>query len=1087
VSKASKKLRREAASAKIRATDLSIFAISATLLAPLAIAQEATGGQENTTTKSDENLTEILVTGIRKALATAQEIKKESDTVVDSITATDIGAFPDKSVAEALQRVSGITVTRFAASGDTTHFSAEPSGVVIRGLPFVRSEFNGRDSFNANSSRGLSFADVSPELMRGVDTYKNTTAEMIEGGLAGTVNLKTALPFDSQGFVGAFSGEMGYGTLAETAKPAGSILLSNRWDTGIGEFGVMLNAAYSEVETESQGVQLLRFFNATNVAAYGGGTKWIPGGVDIRQNTYTRTRKGASFATQWQSPEESLLATLQYNRSEYQNDWEEYSLTAGVGNSQQPQGLVLGSEFATHPAGTPAYEFDSRGVFVRGVINDVANGWAGPTNNPQVAHPNGYRLRLNPMAPITEAPVYGSPDWTCYTWTEGQYLADGATTEAPCPGTRGAGLGADTRSSKQTNVTEDLSLNFRWTVNDRLGLNFDVQKIDSTVVNFDNSSNSKSATDLELDISGGKPRFEFHAPTGYGFTDGGYADPQNWFHEWTMEHAEDSTGEEWASRIDADIKLSEDGWMESLRVGVRRAEREQNVNWSNYNWGAVNPLWGLTSQPLFLNQGVWQDTYVAKDLGPDLVGGGVFGGGTFLHPRFDIVNNYQATRDLYSGRSNSWVALPDRTNCPVTTGTLFCPVEQLNVTEDTSAAYIMLKFGNDDTKIGNVSVKGNVGLRFVTTDVFSSGGVQFPRFNRPNPPTGGNAPDPRLFASAEDERFMNFASYTDSNGKAHKHFLPSFNVRFGLTDEQYLRFAASRALARPDMGLYKFYYSIAVDSADCAAGTVVYATPGNCSSAPVGWNPRYSAGVGNPSLKPTTADQADFTYEWYFSSSGSFTAALFYKQFNDYVTNVSTTLPFTNNGVTRNVSVTSPINSDGAKVAGAEVSYQTFFDKLPEPWNGFGIQTNYTYVDNKGVDNSGVTTVSGNGGTQQDAMISFTDLPLEGFSKSSYNIVLMFEKEKYSGRLAYNWRDQYLIGQADCCIKLPVWQEAYGQLDASFRYKPSTSWDIFLDIQNLTEEETVLRQQVNQEGLLLPRSWFTNDMRLQLGVRYRIE
>ena len=176
--------------------------------------------------------------------------------MVDSITASDIGAFPDKCVAEALQRMSGITVTRFAASGDTTHFSAEPSGVVIRGLPQVRSEFNGRDSFNANSSRGLSFGDVSPELMAGVDTYKNATAEMIEGGIAGTVNLRTHVPFDSEGFVAAFSAEMGYGDLAEEAKPSGSLLISNRWETGIGDFGLMANAAYSEVVTESQGVQL---------------------------------------------------------------------------------------------------------------------------------------------------------------------------------------------------------------------------------------------------------------------------------------------------------------------------------------------------------------------------------------------------------------------------------------------------------------------------------------------------------------------------------------------------------------------------------------------------------------------------------------------------------------------------------------------------------------------------------------------------------------------------------------------------------------------------------------------------------------
>ena len=136
MSKASRRLRREAAGAnRSRVAELSILALGASLLAPYAIAQEQDAGAakeqgEQSTAKSDDDLTEILVTGIRKAFATSQEIKREADTVVDSITASDIGAFPDKSVAEALQRMSGITVTRFAASGDTTHFSAEPSGVV---------------------------------------------------------------------------------------------------------------------------------------------------------------------------------------------------------------------------------------------------------------------------------------------------------------------------------------------------------------------------------------------------------------------------------------------------------------------------------------------------------------------------------------------------------------------------------------------------------------------------------------------------------------------------------------------------------------------------------------------------------------------------------------------------------------------------------------------------------------------------------------------------------------------------------------------------------------------------------------------
>jgi iron complex outermembrane recepter protein len=1072
VSKASKRLRREAASAKkSRAFDLSIFALGASsLLAPYAIAQDAaatTPAGEQETAKAGEDLTEILVTGIRRALQTSQEIKKEADTVVDSITATDIGAFPDKSVAEALQRMTGITVTRFAASGDTSHFSAEPSGVVVRGLPQVRSEFNGRDSFNANSSRGLSFGDVSPELMAGVDTYKNATADMIEGGIAGTVNLRTHVPFDSQGFVAAFSAEMGYGSLAEEAKPAGSVLISNRWDTGAGEFGIMLNAAYSEVTTESQGVQLLRFFNATGVAEYGGGTKWLPGGIDLRNNTYFRTRKGASFATQYRTPNDALTATLQYNRSEYQNDWEEYSLTAGVGNSQQPQGLVLNSAFSRPAAGTPAYEFDSRGVFVRGTINEGPDGWTGPAVNPVIAHPNGFTPNDG-----------GAPTWTCYTWGH-----------ANCPNTRAAGLGVDTRASTQTNITEDLSLNLRWDVNERLGLNFDIQKIDASVVNFDNSANSKTAADIFLDISGDKPRFEFRQPTGYGWTPGGFADPQNYFHEWQMEHAEDSFGEELAARVDADIDIG-DGWLDSLRLGVRTADREQQVNWSTYNWGSVQPLWGLQNDvPFFLNQGFWQDTHTPIDLGSDQVGGGVFGGGTFLHPRYDIVANYDATRDLYGGgRSNSWVALAERACVdPESPSALYCPVEMLDVTEDTRAAYVMLKFGGEDTKIGNVSVKGNIGLRYVTTDVSSTGGAQFPLYVAPGAPEPGMNPNPRSLATAADIAFMNQGNYEAVGGDDHTNVLPSLNVRFGLTDDQFLRFAASRAMARPDMGLYKFYYTVGVDQGDCASGTVTWTVPGDCNSMPLAWTPRYSADTGNPTLKPTTADQADFTYEWYFSDSGSFTAALFYKKFNDYIVKRSFDEQLTNNGVTRTVNVTRPVNADGAKVTGFEVAYQTFFDKLPEPWNGFGLQTNFTWVDNKGVNNTGVTTVSGNGGTNQDANITFTDLPLEGFSKTAYNVVLMFEKSKFSARVAYNWRDQYLISQADCCIKLPIWQDAYGQVDASVHFKPSSSWDIFLDAQNLTEEETVLRQQVNNEGLVLPRSWFTNDLRLQLGVRYRIQ
>ncbi len=164
------------------------------------------------------------------------------------------------------------------------------------------------------------------------------------------------------------------------------------------------------------------------------------------------------------------------------------------------------------------------------------------------------------------------------------------------------------------------------------------------------------------------------------------------------------------------------------------------------------------------------------------------------------------------------------------------------------------------------------------------------------------------------------------------------------------------------------------------------------------------------------------------------------------------------------MSVTGPITGDGAKLRGFEVAYQQFFDALPEPWNGLGVQANYTYVDNQGITNSNLMTVSGSGTVQQDPLITFTDLPLEGYSPNSYNLVFMFERPKFGARLAWNWRDDYLISQSDCCIKLPIWQDAYGQLDGSVHFRPDENWDIFLDAQNLLQEETVLQAAGQQSG-----------------------
>src|SRR5690554_8067763 len=112
---------------------------------------------------SSELIEEVIVSGMRVSIENAQDLKRYADTVKDVITSSDIGALPDKSVTEALQRVPGVTIERFASSDDPKHYADEGTGVLVRGLDRVRSEINGRDAFSANPWGGLSYEDFPAE------------------------------------------------------------------------------------------------------------------------------------------------------------------------------------------------------------------------------------------------------------------------------------------------------------------------------------------------------------------------------------------------------------------------------------------------------------------------------------------------------------------------------------------------------------------------------------------------------------------------------------------------------------------------------------------------------------------------------------------------------------------------------------------------------------------------------------------------------------------------------------------------------------------------------------------------------------
>lgn len=1121
-----------------------VLALLAATLPSAAMAQDATepAGAPNisaeTSTTPDPNnadeqdtADEIIVTGTRRALQTSQNIKRDADTAVDSITATDIGAFPDKSVAEALQRVPGITVNRFSASDDISHFSAEPSGVIVRGLNQVRTEINGRDSFSANSSRGLGFADISPELMAGVDVYKNITAEMIEGGIAGTINLRTRVPFDAPGELFQATINANYNDKRGQVTPEVSATYSNRWSTGIGDLGLLLNGAFSQVKSRSEGTTYGRMGVFDNV--YGPGTQYIPSSVGYRETDYDRIRRGLAAAAQWRSSSGKLLATGQYNRSEYEEQWRERGIITYItdlfafpADFSFTRTGPFNSRIPRSAPGTPAFTFDGDGNFETGVLNNQQTdfSWWGGAEGPNGTGQFGAEIAVNDQGRSMFSP--------CYSWgnAEGPPGACGEDS-------RGPDFNAVTRFNDSRRVTQDAALNLKWEASDRLNINLDGQYVHSTVENYDIEVGQYSYANVALDATGRRPTFSFSAPYNINQSAGGLSNPNNYRYNHAMDHVEDDKGTEFALRADAEYDLQGD-WLSSLRVGARYADRDQDVRFSAYNWANISNSWNMDNgQAAYWNI----DRTAPAASGPfkgypvGLIDVRSLNGSDYVFfDMFQLENrgaNNLSFDSLGIGQdqwqpicSNGGLAKTGPRTAEIA-GTCFRPDELNRVSEATKSAYAMLKFGGPDARIGGLTVRGNIGVRYVETKVKVAGSTVFPNaFNasgspcvrnvaaagQPAPTTPysigcylfGNAdllrttPPPAGFTdialsgSPNVVNFNNGGSLTEDVTTTHKNWLPSLNLRVDLSPQWLVRFAVSRALSRPDIGLLRNYTTFGTQLPSNDPNDPRFVR--NAAGQIIGVTASYNASGYNPRLKPITATQFDLSLENYFANVGSFAIAGFYKKFSDYIQYGSELREFVNNGVTNTIEVRGPQNGKGGSIYGAEASFQRFFDFLPGALSGFGIQANATYIKNEGIENSGLKNQSGTeGGGQAQPGTGGTTLSvsgLEGLSKYAFNLVGMYEKYGLAVRVAYNWRSKFLVSAVDCCTYLPTYQEAAGYLDASIRYAITPNIELSVQGSNLLDTESRILQQVTsaEEGALLkPAAWFRNDRRFVAGARFK--
>lgn len=648
--------------------------VASALLGMTSTGVHAQDTEDGTPESTDDTVEIIDVKGTRGALINAQNMRREAETVLDALSASDIGALPDRSILEAISRVPGVSIGRFASPNDPDHFGTEGSGVVVRGLTQVRSEFNGRDTFTANSGRSLSFEDIPPELIGSVEVFKNQTADMVEGGIAGTVNLITKKPFDNGGGRKvSVSADFTYGDFVEKTTPSFFALYSDTIENDTGRFGWLINFSRSELKSQSDGTQVGVY---DPHAAFN--NQSVPRSMRITRKKDDREREGFAGVLQYENLDRTLEVTAEFIRSESSLAWTENAVEWGDDN-------VIG---ITEPAAGTTYEFGDNGFFQNGYITGN-EGWRGADSERQ---PGGQYGLLHSMV--------------------ARYRNDEST-------------------------VQDVNLNIAYTPTDQLAFNLDFQQVDADTQILDFQVQGGNYFVPGLDLRGDIPRFEFRNPGFASGADSPsenyFTDPSRTYWRSAMDHIADNEGSQKTVRFDAKY-IFESGFITALSAGVRYADRDQTSRESDFNWGNLTTPWSGNTDTNYWFDDPRTNQLPTEVVSFDNFGrGGVLdieGGPNLLFPALSVAQNYRESIPLLEEISGGWQPLSKRSTA--IPGSDFKPDEINETLEKSTAFYAKANFEGEFNN--GVIYSGNVGARYVKLENETLGAINFPN-NIPTSPT----------------------------------------------------------------------------------------------------------------------------------------------------------------------------------------------------------------------------------------------------------------------------------------------------------------------------------------------------------------
>ncbi len=976
--------------------------VAVSLTAPINAQDAAVAGE----------LEEIVVTGIRQSLRESADIKRNARGVVDGVVAEDIGKFPDSNIAESLQRITGVSINRQAGEG---------SQVTVRGLGagFNQVQLNGRTMPTADipvvggdgqgllgqaGDRAFDFSNLASESVRALQVYKSGRADIASGGVGATINVETRKPLQQEGLTGTISAKSVH-------------------DTSVGDQGSTVTpdiTGFVSWSDEDQKIGLSLFGNYSRRDQAAGGIR-VAGWDILRADAWANT--------------------------------------VGTTPDANITGLPSDGSRLTATARDSRYQYAE-------ITRERINGQAVLQFNPT----DSLRFTADVLYAQTEASENRSDlsNWFDRPFDAATFDDSPVATAVFLSENKGAGV--KDFALQQTHAAtkdklESYGFNVEWDANESLTFKLDAHSSKASVV--PNARTGFAETNVgiampvvrshSVDYSTGTPVINVTRDDSIISNGDGVFD----INDVSTQISNDDRDIRQVNKVDqidlrADWALDDDT---NITVGANWRKQENETFEATYRqsqggWGASNPGDVERLAPGALELFNWDDAFNDFQITPGLVG-----------VRGNALDIWEAIEPHYTNLGNA--------------------VSLLQQNHDITEEETLSVYAQIDTafELADRPVRFSAGLRYEQTDVTS--------FSQSAPTTsiiwdGDN--DFIRVAGAGQDGFSIEGTYNN--------FLPNLDLSIDLTDELLARFSYGKTLARANFGSLKASTSISSPVGPSALGNPVTATR------------------GNPNLLPLVSENFDISFEWYYGDDDWVSIGAFHKDVKNFVGNVTGLQPLfgirdasaataprvvaataalqgigqqvtnttlyamtqlidvsasvaeatatyqanvvdgvldpayakslednfdvlaTSADPLQQFNVTSPQNIQQASIRGLELAVQHFFGDT-----GFGVAASYTLVDSDlNFDVTADPTAA------QFALVGLSD---------TANVTLIYERDRWSARAAYNWRDEFLsnANRGDS-FNNPTFTEAFASIDFNVSYDVTDDITVSLEAINVTGENS---------------------------------